>query len=110
MPPTEAQAVLSFYALVGSAVQRLEALENAGGWSGSRLWRLRDVTGRDLCLRRWPEEHPTKERLRMIHDVQAMVAGGLPIVACPLPARGGETIVENSGHLWELTRWLPGSA
>src|SRR5438445_12916056 len=110
MSDTDAQAVLSFYALDPPAVQRIEPLETAGGWSGSRLWRIHDAAGRDLCLRRWPAEHPTLERLRLIHDVLRIVSAELPIVAYPLPTRGGATFVEHEGHLWELTNWLPGAA
>ena len=108
-------------ALQPAAVQRIEPLANAGGWSGSRLWRIH-VRGAEipvcqdswqarmpapLCLRRWPREHPTKERLRLIHDVLKIVAAHLPILASPLSARSGETFVEHGGYLWELTNWLP---
>src|SRR3954466_9640280 len=110
MLSTDAQAVLRFYALDVAAVQRIEPVGNAGGWSGSRLWRIGDASGRELCLRRWPKEHPTKDRLRLIHDVLKIVSAELPIVACPLPAGDGATFVEHGGHLWELSPWLPGVA
>jgi Ser/Thr protein kinase RdoA (MazF antagonist) len=106
----DAQAVLTFYALDGGAVRRIEALGGAGGWSGSRLWRVVGDDGRKLCLRRWPEEHPTVERLQMIHAVLLRVAAGLPIVACPLKTTSGQTYVEHAGHLWELADWKPGKA
>ena len=103
-------SVLSCYGLDGAASASIEALDNAGGWSGSRLWRLKDVSGCELCLRRWPAEHPTVERLRMIHAVLGLVAFELPIVAVPLRTTDGKTFIEQGGNLWELTTWRPGAA
>src|SRR5262245_48117331 len=126
MLPNDVQAVLSFYALNPPAVQCIEPLANAGGWSGSRLWRVSMVEGvgslwrktpapagalsaakdsRPLCLRRWPTEHPTVERLRFIHAVLQLVSAKLSVVACPLLTRDGGTFVEYDGHLWELSFW-----
>ena len=106
-----------------AAVQRIEPLANAGGWSGSRLWRITCVGQRflsarihgrqgclSLCLRRWPREHPTKERLRLIHDVLKIVAAHFADLGCPLSARSGETFVEHGGYLWELTELAAGRA
>lgn len=108
-PPDEhAWAVLSHYALHRPEV-RMESLANAGGWSGSKLWRVQ-AGGRLLCLRRWPLIHPTAERLQLIHGVLAEVAKFLPLVASPLPAQGKSTFVSQAGHLWELTEWRPGVA
>jgi Ser/Thr protein kinase RdoA (MazF antagonist) len=104
------QAVLSFYGLGPVSVRRVEPLENAGGWSGSRLWRIADEAGRELCLRRWPAEHPTVDRLRVIHGVLAVVAPEMPVVACPILREDGSTFVEHGGRLWELTHWKPGRA
>src|SRR5687767_4919788 len=101
--------VLARYGL-NSAQLNIEFLANAGGWSGSRLWRMKDVSGRELCLRRWPTEHPTVERLRMIHAVLGQVAFELPIIAFPLTTTDGKTFIEQGGSLWELTGWRPGAA
>jgi len=104
------QAVLSYYGLDGAFVRRIEPLENAGGWSGSRLWRIADGDGREVCLRRWPAEHPTVDRLRLIHGVLAVVGPELPVVAGPISATDGATFVEHGGRLWELADWKPGRA
>jgi homoserine kinase type II len=117
------QTVLSFYSFPPGMVRRIESLGNAGGWSGSRIWKveavgnaLRGVPGTAgspefLCLRRWPKEHPTPERLRLIHDVlERVFHGGLHVVPVPLRAPNGTTFVEHEGHLWELTPWMPGTA
>jgi aminoglycoside phosphotransferase (APT) family kinase protein len=103
-------AVLSQYGLSSHAVHRVEALANAGGWSGSSLWRIADQSGNRLCLRRWPREHPSRERLTWIHDCLLRVAPSLPIVSFPLRNLWGQTFVESEGHLWELTYWRPGTA
>jgi Ser/Thr protein kinase RdoA (MazF antagonist) len=103
------QPVLSHYGLSAHTVQ-IEPLANAGGWSGSAIWRITDPFSHCFCLRRWPVEHPTPERLRLIHSVLGMVSFELPITAVPLRANSGATFVEHAGHSWELTRWLPGKA
>src|SRR5207248_5347360 len=69
-----------------------------------------DAAGDEWCLRRWPAEHPTVERLRLIHGVLRLVSNELPIVAYPLRTAENTTFVEHGGHLWELTNWLPGEA
>src|SRR5690242_7602977 len=104
----DVQAVLSHYALDRGAVHEIQPLANAGGWSGSLLWRIMlrnegdgvgslcrntsqpsgqttpDKDSRPLCLRRWPKEHPTAERLRLIHAVLGLVSFEMPFVAFPL--------------------------
>jgi homoserine kinase type II len=110
MPDATLEAVLSCYGLESAAVRHIGPLANAGGWSGCRLWRIRDATGGDLCLRRWPVEHPSLDRLRLIHAVLRSVATDLPVVAYPLPTAAGNSYVERGGHFWEMTHWKPGAA
>lgn len=117
-----AAAVLSYYYPQPAMVRRIAPLGNAGGWSGSELWRvsaegnaLRGVPGaaetRDFCLRRWPQEHPTPQRLQFIHaTLDRAAAAGLQYVPAPLRTTAGKTFVESDGHLWELTPWIPGVA
>lgn len=89
---------------------RLESLGGAGGFSGARFWKVHDAGG-PLCLRRWPKEHPSAERLHFIHAVLRHVSGaGFALVPCPRLARSGESFVQESGYLWELTPWMPGAA
>jgi Ser/Thr protein kinase RdoA (MazF antagonist) len=106
----DVQAVLNHYALAGGAVHAIQPLANAGGWSGSRIWPISDAVGNKLCLRQWPQEHPTVERLRLIHAVLGLVSFEMPVVAFPLRTTQGATYVEEGEHLWELTHWLPGTA
>jgi Ser/Thr protein kinase RdoA (MazF antagonist) len=90
--------------------QCIESLGGAGGFSGARFWRV--GTGASLlCLRRWPKEHPSRNRLRWIHDVLEHVAcRGFAKLPVPLRTRDGETFVTVADHLWELSSWLPGAA
>ena len=118
MSAAEIRAVLSRILPV-DASDRVERLENAGGWSGSQIWRLTArgestnplAQGRVLCLRRWPES-TARDRLLLIHYVLTQVAArGIDYVPVPIAApTTGETFVEHTGHFWELTPWLPGEA
>ena len=89
---------------------RVEALGNAGGFSGSRLWRV--VAGQsEFCLRRWPLEHPSTSQLDWIHRMLRQVAErGCHFVPVPLPTRDAGTWIELAGRLWELVPWMPGRA
>jgi len=127
MSDAAAQTVLSFYSLSPPLVRRIESLGNAGGWSGSQIWKielassavgnaLRGVPGtadspQFLCLRRHPESWKVPDRLRFVHNLLARVhAGGLSVVPVPLRTSSGETVLEHTGFLWELTPWMPGGA
>ncbi len=103
------ETVLDHYAIDGKSAH-LEPLGCAGGFSGARFWRL-TWTGRPLCLRCWPAEHPDRQRLQWIHDVlQHVQHRGISYVPVPWPTAQGASLVEAMGHLWELTPWMPGSA
>lgn len=84
-------------------------LGGAGGFSGSRLWRLASRQG-ELCLRRWPAGYPL-DQLRFVHAVLAHAhRAGFQELAVPISASSRATWVEHEGVLWELTAWLPGQA
>jgi homoserine kinase type II len=95
---------------VESHPTHLEPLGGAGGFSGAEFWRLATTEGR-LCLRRWPTEHPSHERLREIHSVVVRASREL-VGLLPVPIRDseGQTYVEHANCLWELTPWLEGEA
>src|SRR5262245_43092968 len=89
---------------------RTESLGGAGGFSGAEFWRLTTPRGL-LCLRRWPREHPSAQRLAEIHAVLDHVGQrGLDFVPRPLATSAGGTFVLCEGRLWELAPWLPGAA
>lgn len=118
MSTADIRAVLSHF-LPADASDWAEPLLNAGGWSGSQIWRLTvrgqfansSTCGRVLCLRRWPES-TARDRLLLIHYVLTQVAArGIDFVPVPIATLAtGATFVEDGGHYWELTPWLPGAA
>jgi Ser/Thr protein kinase RdoA (MazF antagonist) len=99
--------VLNAYPVV---VLRTVALGSAGGFSGAEFWRVETPAG-PLCLRRWPPEHPSPERLRSIHQVLRHVhQRAVTEVPVPLQTRDGGTFVRDGDRLWELAPWMPGTA
>jgi homoserine kinase type II len=103
------QAILSSFPAAQTAGQPV-ALGSAGGFSGALFWKV-PAPPAVLCLRRWPREHPTPERLAYIHGVlQHIGERGLGQIPIPLRTASGETFVAREGYLWELSPWLPGKA
>lgn len=121
-----ARSVLTRYANLDADVT-LFPMGNAGGFSGSSLWRVRH--GRqelDLCLRCWPESYPGFERLPLMHHVLEIAdQRGCSFVPVPLRSLSGKSYVISTANgdrldgqdgsnvppgcrYWELTRWLPG--
>jgi len=89
---------------------RVECLQGAGGFSGARFWRLTTPRGL-LCLRRWPPEYPTVERLQFIQAVLWHVnVEGFELSPLPLEADDHAGFVEHQGALWQLEPWMPGVA
>ncbi len=89
---------------------RMESLGVTGGFSGAVIWRV-SVAGKQLCLRRWPQAHPTLTGLQAIHGLlQHVSSAGFHLVPVPLPTLRGETYFIHEDHLWELTPWMPGEA
>jgi Ser/Thr protein kinase RdoA (MazF antagonist) len=90
--------------------EQVEFLATAGGFSGALLWKLHTPRGL-LGLRRWPQEHPSADRLPQIHSVLHHVSrAGFGLVPAPLPTRSARTFVAHQGHLWELAPWMPGES
>src|SRR5262245_36830825 len=90
--------------------REVEYLDAAGGFSGARFWRLATACG-TLCLRCWPPEHPSQERLEFIQAILWRVQQeGFRLVPLPLETLRHAGYVRHDGHLWELTPWMPGRA
>jgi homoserine kinase type II len=88
---------------------RLEPLDNRGGFSGARLWRLMAGTG-PLCLRATAPGEPARH-LAWRHRLMAVArSSGLSFVPGVLPTADGATWVEMAGRCWELMDWMPGRA
>jgi homoserine kinase type II len=101
-----ARQVLGSYQLPPA---QLRPLGNHGGFSGARLWRIETHAG-SFCLRAWPADGPTPERLRWLHGLMIRArSAGLTFVP-QLVATGRGTFTSSDGRLWELATWLPGRA
>lgn len=86
----------------------MQSLGVTGGFSGAVIWKV-SVAGNQLCLRRWPQVHPSLNGLLAIHGLLEHVAtAGYDLVPVPLSTRYGESYFLNEDHLWELTPWMPG--
>ena len=102
------QSALARYPVIGP-VSHLRKLSGSG-FSGSLLWQVTAEAG-EFALRRWPTEHPTRERLTFIHAFQRHLRqSGLTFVPVPLLSADRSSYVEEDGHLWELETWMPGEA
>jgi len=89
---------------------RIRYVGNPGGFTGARLWQIESETGL-WCLRAWPPRGMDESRLEFIHTVLRAAAGqGLEFIPVPLQLDSGKTYVELEGRLWEMSRWMPGSA
>ena len=102
-------AVLAAFPAAGQ-VHRIEYLAAAGGMSGAKLWRLQTDAG-TLCLRRWPEEHPTAEYLAWLARVLEHVRrSGCDLLPRTIFTRDGRPAVSLGGRLWSLEQWIAGAA
>jgi len=91
-------------------VDSVESLANAGGFSGAQLWKAKALNDH-FCVRRWPQAHPSHEHLQWIHSVLFRAAEkGCEFIPAPILNNEHQSIVSHQGHLWEVTRWMPGSA
>lgn len=89
---------------------RVESLGGAGGFSGAQFWRISTTEG-EFVVRRWPPEHPSHERLALIHAVlQFAGERGVQILPIPVQGREGNSFVSYAGSLWEVCPWLKGEA
>jgi Ser/Thr protein kinase RdoA (MazF antagonist) len=103
------QSVLRFYP-ADCQPTAVEFLDTAGGLSGTRLWRLTTPRGL-LLLRRWPPEHPPRERLEFIQAVLWHAhQEGFDRVPLPLENVAHQGYVSHAGHFWEIAPWLPGAS
>ncbi len=101
-------ALLQTFPQVARPIHPPEPLGNAGGLSGSRLWRYRSGLGL-LVARAWPIDGPKRPALEQIHAWLDATAP-LSFVPRPLRARDGQTLQALKGRLWEVTPWMPGAA
>jgi len=85
----------------------IEALGNAGGFSGSAIWKI-TADEKQFCLKRWPESFSDRERIDWIHRVIVFAAAnGCPEVIKPLASQTGTTHVEQDGNFWRQLLRIP---
>ena len=108
MNPEAWRPVIARYPSSCQPIGVVEALGNAGGFSGSRLWRFDSARGR-LLLRAWPGDGPDPVRLGRIHGWIGR-AGTLAFVPTPIAATDGTTFQDVADRLWDLSSWMPGVA
>ncbi|MEQ1904725.1 MAG: phosphotransferase [Pirellulaceae bacterium] len=103
---SEYKVVLSEFGIRDAQLRRLEK----PGFSGSQVWQVIDSTGM-YCLKRWPQEDASVERLAWIHRVLSSARNShcdfVPIYLQTLPSK---TIFSLGNGLWEMATWMPGSA
>jgi homoserine kinase type II len=102
------KAVLDRYPAIARPLGPPEPLGNAGGLSGSRLWRYPSGRGR-LVARAWPEDGPPRLAIEQIHR-WLRETNDLGFVPVPLAALDGRALQEHGGRLWEVAPWLDGDA
>ena len=100
--------VLSEYPKSLQACSDPEALGNAGGLSGARIWRYESGVG-TVAVRAWPQHRPERQTLERIH-ARLAEAAFLEFVPSPHAARDGATIQEAGSRFWEVSPWMPGEA
>ena len=89
---------------------QVEPLAGAGGFSGAKIWWL-DTPRGPACLRRWPKDHPQRDRLEFIQAVLWHVdQEGFHLVPVPYETCNRVGFASSEGHLWELTPWMAGCA
>jgi Ser/Thr protein kinase RdoA (MazF antagonist) len=105
----KAGEILRHYPIDQHSIQ-VESLGSAGGMSGAQFWRIMSSRG-TLCLRRWPVEHPSPQRLSFIHAVlQHAARRGISFIPPPITTHALRTFVHQACHLWQLEPWMPGTA
>ncbi len=83
-------------------------LGNAGGLSGSSLWRVETPAG-PLMLRAWPLSVLDFARVDQIHGWLDQ-ARRFPWLAVPISDQHGSTWHKSGGRCWEIAPFLPGVA
>jgi len=106
-----ARAVLKDYWLSETS-QRTYYLGNAGGFSDSHLWQIRDRHS-TYCLKAWPVDLKDSDRLGQTHQWMKQAYDfekGWLFVPEIFKRKDSKTWIRHSGRLWDVTDWKPGRA
>jgi homoserine kinase type II len=108
-PLLDGRAVLPRYpgAVMGLAWVRLGA---AGGFSGATIWRGEFNGQPALALKVWPAGYSAGRLAGVHHRMRAARNAGLDFVPAVVATRGGESVIESGGRVWDVTAWRPGIA
>lgn len=109
MLPDPLATLLRRYPSSVQPISGVLCLGNAGGLSGTSIWRYTALVG-ELAVRAWPAHSASATHLRQVHDwIKAADDPSLPPLSLPLPALDGQSLHEVAGRLWEIDSWLPGA-
>jgi len=88
--------------------QVIEALGSAGGFSGAKFWKI-TVASTKYCLRRWPNNKPTRVQADVIYPTLEFVRRHLDLpLAFPIQTVRGAPMCRVDNAHWELSHWMPG--
>jgi Ser/Thr protein kinase RdoA (MazF antagonist) len=91
-------------------IRGFKFLGNRGGFSGALIWRLQCPV-HDFCLKAWPANDVSAERLGWIHElVEEARASGIDFLPKVIRTPAGESVVECNGWRWDVNTWKQGSA
>jgi homoserine kinase type II len=100
--------ILRNYPPWAQPLEEPESLGGAGGLSGVLLVRYRSARGL-LVLRGWAPHGPGREMLERVHHWLSLAAD-LEFIPVPIPDASGRSLQEWGGRLWEVSRWMSGTA
>lgn len=106
MPAANLHAILSAYPPDCRPLAPPEPLGNAGGLSGSTLFRFPSGRG-PLLARAWPQDGPARQDLVRIHGwlFELRHLGFVPV---PIPDESSRTLRLLDGRFWQVEPWMPG--
>ncbi len=108
MPNLNPAQVLSQYQPPDQPNSAVVPLGNAGGASGSDLFRYTARDGSDLVLKAWPIEQSTLRRVKQVHTWIDHVSD-LEFIPRLRRSKEGSTVALTQGRCWEVATWMPGS-
>lgn len=106
MNSNEVSSILARFSISPTSIVKLQT----SGFSGAIVWKIGDQQNRFFCLKKYPANATTADRLDWIHLVlRHAVNEGCDFVALPIETIDDKNpFVFYAGHFWELTHWVKG--
>ena len=108
MPNLDPTPILDVYPWRSQPRQEVHSLGNAGGLSGSKLWKFVANDKIELILRAWPSDQAVISRVEKVHSLLKHV----DIFTC-IPrvrqVRDGLSVIQSQGRCWDLSTWMTGN-